>query len=197
MKIYNGEEGEIILHSKRHNGILIAEIVEIKNINELEVLNNVNIFPNNNKKDEFLNNIDYLQFNEYSQKLSFNSSQTNKCIKGCYLLINYYCPDFGMDNIEGSEYTLLSRVWDEEIYKSQIVFIPLNEYIFGTFEEININMGHYYSIYIPEDNNLIVEIQGSNIKALAREGIIKINIFKNSIKNIDLIQEEEEKIILY
>jgi hypothetical protein len=78
LKIYNGEEGEIMLHSKRLNGILIGKIVEIKNINEFEVINNINIFPNNKKKDEFLNNIDYLQFNEHSQELSFNSSQTNK-----------------------------------------------------------------------------------------------------------------------
>ena len=195
MEAYKGEEGEIMLHNKRHNGILIAELIEKKYTDEFNILNNVNIFPNNNKKDEFLNNIDYLQFNEYSQKLSFNFSQTNKCVKGCYLLINYYCPDFGMDNIEGSEYTLLSRVWDEKEYKSQIVFIPLNEYIFGTFEKYSINIGHHYSLYIPEDNDLIIEIQGSNIKALTQIGILKINILNYNEKYIDLMQQQNEKII--
>ena len=191
MEIYNGEEGEIMLHNKRYNGILTAKIIE-KTKEEIGSFQ----FPTKEKRYEFLKNNNYLKFNEYSQKLSFTSSQTYNCTKGCYILINYYCPNFGMENVEGSEYTLLSRVWDEEEYRTQIIYVPLDEYIFGSFELFSINIDHYYSVYIPEDNNFTIEIQGSSIKALSRKGKIKIKFYNNHENIIELTQGQNETIIL-
>ena len=81
------EEGEIMLHNKRNNGKLFGLIKPKDEVsspfNSLEYLKN----ENNNE----------LEFNEHTQKLSFNSSHTKKCNKGCYLLMTYY-----NENINGT-----------------------------------------------------------------------------------------------
>ena len=101
---------------------------------------------------------DYLEFNIYNQKLSFKSYHTDKCEKGCFLLIKYYSNIPNSLEIKGTEFSILSRIWDEEETISQIPNIPLNEYIFSFFEEKTYNI-HYYSVFIPyETNNIYIEI---------------------------------------
>ena len=85
MEVFKGEEGEIMLFNKIQNGILISKII-IKN-NETTI-QNVTQFPKNNENKILTN--EYLDFNIYSQNLRFNSSHTEKCKEGCYLLITYY-----------------------------------------------------------------------------------------------------------
>ena len=178
MEVFKGEEGEIMLHNKIHNGYLSHKIIE-KNIkDEKEILVNFNkYFPKYDDKEDLLFN----KYNDYSKKLNFTSYETEKCENGCYLLITYYSPDINLINIDGIEYTLLARIWDEDEFKSQIINIPLNEYVFGAIEPsfYSIN-AHYYSIFIPEDNNIIFEFQGKNIDALLQKGIIRINVFMKS-----------------
>ena len=57
---------------------------------------------------------DYLDFNIYNQRLSFNSSHTENCETGCFLLITYYSNISNSVKIKGTEFSLLSRIWDEE-----------------------------------------------------------------------------------
>ena len=57
--------------------------------------------------------------------------------------------------VVGYEYTLLVRVWDELDYSPQIINIPFNEYIFGSFN-LELIDHHYYSIFIPEEADEII-----------------------------------------
>jgi hypothetical protein len=168
MEVFKGEEGEIMLFNKRQNGILISRIIE-KNSN----IPKVELFPNFNKDDEMTK--DYLDFNIYNQRLSFNSSYTKNCETGCFLLITYYSNISNSVKIKGTEFSLLSRIWDEEELISQIINIPLNEYIFGFFDKATIII-HYYSIFIPYDaDKIYIELHGNNILAYYKEGIEKID----------------------
>ena len=151
MEVFKGEEGEIIINNKRYNGVLISKIIPKGNLNEYHIINNTKYFPNENESHYFLSDETYLVYNEHFQKLSFISDQTTDCDNGCYLLITYYSNDLNRNKyIIGTEFTLLTRIWDEEEFKSQIINIPLNEYIFGSFEEFNRTINaHYYSVFIP------------------------------------------------
>ena len=200
MEVFKGEEGEIILNNKRYNGILISKIIKKEDLNEYHIINNTKLFPNEKEKNLFLYNNTYLVYNEYFQKLSFISEQTNDCNNGCYLLITYYSNDLNSKNkntyIIGTEYTLLTRIWDEEEFKSQIVNIPLNEYIFGSFENFDRSINaHYYSVFIPENTeNIAIEIQMNNydsLDAFAKEGIIKINVIKQTSKTFYLLSSKK------
>ena len=192
MEVFKGEEGEIMIHNKINNAFLRSRIIDK---NEIEDILDIKNFPEFNKKEE------YNQYNDFSKKLYFSSNETNNCENGCYLLITYYSPNISLKEIDGIEYNLLARVWDENEFKSQIINIPLNEYVFGAIDISSINV-HYYSVYIPENDKIYVEIQGRNIKALAKQGIVRINSFQepyNSLlltKSIDEYDIEDEKLII-
>ena len=180
MEIFKGEEGEIMLHNKFHNGYLLYRI--INNIDETNILKNYNYyFSKSDDKKIILSS----QYNNFTKKFNFYSNQTKYCENGCYLLITYYTSEIKLADITGIEYNLLARIWDEDEFKSQIVNIPLNEYIFGAIELSSIN-AHYYSAYIPENNDIIFELHGKNIKALAKNGILQINIYKDTNNLINL-----------
>ena len=190
MKVYKGQEGEIILNNKRLNGVLISQII---NKREADNISDIKIFPE-------CNNINlskgYLQFDEFNKKLSFSSSNTKECEDNCYLLVTYYSEQHKYLNITGNEYTLLTRVWNEEDFTSQVVNIPLNEYIFGVIDNTTIIV-HYYSVYIPEEtDNITIEIIGENIISYAKKGIKKINVFKISNNTIQLNKNLEEKLVI-
>ena len=190
MKIYKGQEGEILLNNKRLNGMLISKI-----INKSETYNSSDIdkFPKCNKNIKLP---EYLQFDEYNKKLCFNSSQTKDCGDNCYLLVTYYSEQHNDLNITGNEYTLLTRIWDEDDFISQIVNIPLNEFIFGFIDNSTINV-HYYSVYIPEDiENITIEIHGENIISYAKKGIKKINAFITTSKTKQLNKKFKGNIII-
>ena len=118
------EEGEIMLHNKRNIGKLFG-IIKKNNIEPY----NISEYSKDEKDNE-------LEFNEYTQKLSFNSENTYNCKKGCYLLITYYNENNNTNNpVINYEFTLYARIWDVDDEASQIINIPNNEFIFGTFEE--------------------------------------------------------------
>ena len=178
MEVFKGEEGEIMLFNKRQNGILISKIIKKKE----NLIPNIKNFPS-------IINYNYLNFNIYSKKLSFNSTETQICKRGCFLLITYYSDISTSLEITGTEFSILSRIWDEEEFISQIINIPLNEYIFGYFDETNVNI-HYYSIFIPyETDNIYIEIHGKNILGYSKEGIVKINTYKTTGNTKKLFDE--------
>ena len=188
IEIFKGEEGEIMLFNKRQNGILLA-----RHVYSIEVPI-VYYFPQYNKNDSLYNK--NLKFDIYKQKLSFNSSLTENCeTLRCYLLITYYSNISESLDINGTEFSLLSRVWDKEESKPQIINIPLNEYIFGVFDAtINI---HYYSIFIPYDTkNIYIEIGGMNILGYSHKGVVQINIKNININTTLLFDKCQNKMIV-
>ena len=193
MEIFKGEEGEIMLFNKRQNGILISKI--IKKNEPYETFPKLSEFPKYNEKD-ILSQF-FLEFNLYNQKLSFNSSQTEKCEeKGCFLLITYYSNISKSLEINGTEFSLLSRIWDKEELIFPIINIPINEYIFGSYEQTTINI-HYYSVFIPyETDSIDIEIHGSNILGYFHEGIVQINTIYMTKKTKKLFDKCQNKMII-
>jgi len=182
LEIVKGEEGEIILHNKRLYGELFGIIKPKLNIN-----------PYN--KSHYIEQYKYneLQFDPHTLKLSFKSYQTKQCKKGCYLFITYkhYNNDYN-NQIVGFEYTLLTRIWDEEEISPQIIDISFNEYIFGYFEDNSINH-HYYSLYIPNDTeSIIIQYEGKSIVGFIGNGKRKLNTLKilNNTHNLNLTENQ-------
>ena len=190
MEVFKGEGGEIILFNKRQNGILISKIIEKSN----NITPLINEFPKFNGNDILSN--DFLEFDIYNQKLSFDSSYTEKCEEGCFLLITYYSNISKSLEINGTEFSILSRIWDEEELISQIIHIPLDEYIFGSINDTLIKY-HYYSVFIPfETDDIYIELHGLNILGYSKEGIGKINTNKMTSNIKKLFEDWEEKIIV-
>ena len=169
------EEGEIMLHNKRNSGKLFGVIK--KGIDPY----NIEEYLKHEKDNK-------LEFNEHTQKLSFHSEHTYFCKKGCYLLITYYNENY-IENkpIINYEYTLYARIWDVEDETSQIINIPNNEFIFGTFEEDSF-INHYYSIFIPyETKELVIQIQSNYVEGFIGKGKIKvITSKKKSNSNLNI-----------
>ena len=207
MEVFKGEEGQIFLNNKKYEGFLIAKIIEKGDISEEQIMSNNTIFPDVDNSLSFLDDSNFLTYYEYEMKLSFNYSQTSKCEKGCYLLITYYSKALyfkSIIHIEGGEYTLYARIWDREEFSPQIVNIPINEYIFGTFDYKSIN-NHYYSIFIPDNtDNIVIEIQKNiiidDIYILSKKGIVKINsnkLYEDTLILNEYIEESSfDKILI-
>ena len=166
------EEGEIMLHNKRNNGKLFG-VIKGGNIDPY----NISEYSKDEKDNE-------LEFNEHTQKLSFNSEHTKNCKKGCYLLISYYNDNYNTNRpIINYEYTLYARIWDYDDEISQIINIPINEFIFGTFEEDSF-INHYYSTFIPnETKKLVIQIQSNHIEGFIGKGKKKLVTSKKKIDN--------------
>ena len=188
-EVFEGEYGEIMLNSKIYSGKLFSKLISKQGINENDIFNHSELYPKNkNEKNNSLEVSEYLEFNEIFQKISFDSKQTNICKEGCYLLITYFSIYFNKiknTNIKGTEFTLLARIFDEEEeFKTQVLSIPLNEYIFGSLESKLIKI-HYYTLYIPEkEKNISLEINLNNISIFVKKGIKKINYY--SLQPVDL-----------
>ena len=181
MEVYKDEEGEIILHDKRKIGKLASIIFN------QEGFPNISHFKN-------IPNISDDEFDEYSQKLSFNTTDCKNLNNKCYLLITYYGP-YNLSNVIGTEFTLLTRIWDKFEYISQIVNIPLNEYVFGNFDEKS-TYYHYYTVFIPEESeNINIEIQGIGINGYATNRNKKINKENNDTYDLNYTDISRIKIL--
>ena len=179
LEVFQKEEGDILLNNKRCNGKLISKIINKKEIDNIE-----QHFPNDISPD----GMGVLEYYDYSQKIIFNAKDTRTCEEGCYIVIEYISEPLYINTIQGTEFSLLCRIWDAEEYIPQIINIPLNEYIFGSFEYNTVNI-HYYTIFIPNSTDVIIELQGNNIEVYAKKGITKINIKKSSDETKKLTEE--------
>ena len=202
MEVFKDQEGEIMLHNKRHKGILIGKLM---NKSEISNLNDINIYPHleeaspeNLSKSYGLCSDDpasnsYLKFNPHSSKMYFDYTDTSKCEDGCYLLISYQ-RDLNLSlSFIGVEYTILSRVWNDYEFSPQIIKIPFNEYILGSFDMGSITH-HYFSIFIPEDTEKIVlQLESNYLDVFFGEGITKLNTIKviNNVINLDIYQNQD------
>ena len=174
MKVYKGEEGEIMLHNKITNGKLYGKIIKEKKQGIY--------YPNKNSENNLL-------YNEYTLKLKYTFNDTNFCENDCYLLVTYYHEKISIfkDNI-GYEFTILVRTWDDIDLIPQLINIPSNEFIFGYFEEESIN-NHYYSIFIPNGvEEIILQIKGNYFDGFIGVGKKKLITTKrmNNIKNLNI-----------
>ena len=183
MEIFKGEEGEITLNNKRYNGKLIAKLVKRGENNDSAIFNYSN-YPRENESKLFDSKTDYLKYNDYAQKLILDLSKINDICKedGCYLLISYYSIYFHKkeknSKITGTEFSLVSCIFEEEEFRTQLINIPLNEYIIGSFDTKSINI-HYYTIYIPDNStDIIYELHYNNIVTSAEKGIKIFNPYK-------------------
>ena len=120
------------------------------------------------------------------------------------MLTYYNKNDKSQKPIIGYEYTLLVRIWDVDDYSPQIINIPFNEYIFGTFEE-NSFINHYYSIFIPQGTEeIIMQIDSNYVEGFFGEGKKKLITFIKTLSNLNLTDgkmiikftKDELKIIL-
>ena len=187
LEVFDGEEGEILFNNKRYNGKLDSYLIPKTNLDESQLLTPSLYNP---KKIELPSY--YFINNEYSQKITFHFSKENYCKNGCYLVIYYISDDLSdetkIEDIYGTEFTLLCRIWDEQEFIPQIINIPLNEYILGNFDYYYTINTHYYTVFIPEETqNIIFEVQGNNIdkiKGFVRKGILKINSYKETQNTI-------------
>ena len=185
MEIFKGEEGEIILHSKRTNGKLYGLIIPKNNNDNLDIKNDINRYYPFNKER-------VLEYNENTFKLKYNFSNTNICEEGCYLLITYFHENFEHKFIVGYEFTLLVKAWDDIDLKPKIINIPFNEYIFGYFEKDSTNE-HFYSIFIPEDaKEIIIQIEGKYFEGFIGAGKKKLITTRkiDSIKKMEITNEQ-------
>ena len=193
-EVFKGEEGEIMLHYKRFYDQLLAKIVTKDEINDTDLYNS-DEYPTAQSD----NNANILTYNPHSLKLTYTYKDTFNCSKGCYILLTYISGNFGINYLNiGYEFTLLSRSWSHSNYLPQIVDIPYNEYILGSFEKTSINTYHYYSIYIPNDaEKIIIQIEGNYIDCFYGEGRKKINtiVEEENDKNINIISKQNITIL--
>ena len=191
LEVFKEEEGELMLHNKRFYGELLAKVVTKDDINYTDIYN-YSIYPKDNNIDST-----YINYNPHSLKLMYNYKDTLNCTNGCYILITYkqtQSEESEEDYIAiGYEFTLLSRSWNYSDYNPQIVDIPFNEYLLGSFEKETINIHHYYSITIPEEiKKIIIQIEGNYIDCFLGEGRRKINttIIKENDRNLNIINNK-------
>lgn len=175
MDIFKDEVGEIVLHDKRQNGIIIGKICKKEDCS----FKNLSYYPINEEKYKGLH---YKQYN-------FDLSQTNDCDEGCNLLITYKHEinnsTDDQDIIVGYEFTLLPRIWSRQNIQPQLVNIPYNEYIFGQFDLTPVKC-HYYSIFVSNETDIIgFEAKGKYFKVFMEEGQKKVDIM-NSYTSVEL-----------
>ena len=180
MEIFKGEEGEITLNNKRYNGKLIAKLIKRGRINDNSFFN-TSKYP---KENENISEIDYLKYNDYAQKIVLDLSKINNVCEenGCYLLITYYSTYLHKKaydaKIIGTEFSLIGCIFEDVEVRGQLINIPLDEYIMGSFDTSSINI-HYYTVYIPDNStNIVLELHFNNIIAFAQKGINNFNVFK-------------------
>ena len=186
-EIFSKEEGELVLHNKWSYGKLYAKIV---NKSEIIDLNNKEDYP---KNDSINDNSTYLKYNPHGLYLKYSYENTSNCINGCYILITYEQEKLENENyLIGYEFTILWRTWKITDFISQIIDIPLNEYIIGSFEKGSISL-HYYSISVPNDaEKLLIQIEGNYIDGFYGEGRHKIYTEKTigNTKKLDIISNK-------
>ena len=182
-EILKGEEGELMLHNKRLYGKLHAIITNKTEIDKLGGPKEKSNYPKGTSSNET-----ELEYNGHKLQLKFNFSKTEKCVKGCYILITYeptkseeYFP------LIGYEYTILSRIWNYTDSASKLIEIPSNEYIIGCFDQ-GTSPEHFYTIHIPNDvEKILIQIEGNYFEAFYEGDRKKINTWNMFGEYVELV----------
>ena len=190
-QVFEGEEGELMLHKKRTYGLLYGNIVDKSNISDLY---NASLYPNKNT-----DNTTILTYNYHTLKLNFSYLNTSHCQDGCYLLVTFeqIKEEEGDFPLIGYEFSILTRFWNYSDYISNIVDIPFNEYLIGSFEMGSITH-HYYSLFIPEDAHImIIQIECNYLDGYMGEGRLRLNTAKQIGNTKKLMIDSEQNVLSY
>ena len=155
------EEGEVVANYNRGIGELFGKIVCIGATEPNPDWKNTYKLPNANNSE--------LQYNRYTQTLSYTLEQTEKCeSKGCLLLIGvrnldkYHAGTQETDDYY-LDYSIFVRAKDK-VEAMNIVDVSVNEYIVGALQKtITDGEYHYYSLYMPHNSTyLYIDLQCDN-----------------------------------
>ena len=148
------DEGYITVNFDRESGFVYGKIVEIYQEKPDDNADWRNYRFIRDKTDP-----DSLYYDFYNKKLLFNSSETDKCGYGCYILISIKTSVY-KENIDDSEYqyfTLLAdfspKNYEEKGHFPKLIQLVPEEYIIGSIykkDEINGKVLYdYYTFEIP------------------------------------------------
>ena len=139
--------GQIILNTKRGEGVLYARIYKKGTIDENANWQNI-LIPN-----KLTNNLIY---DNFTHSVSFEKKDTQNCDgEGCLLLITYeniFTPSTNENYL--TEFSILTRLYNEDLEKQSILNIPLNTYAYGNI--INNKLYYnYFEVYLLEDSSQV------------------------------------------
>jgi len=141
-------QGQVIINTKRGEGVIYAKLYEKGKIDEDPDWGNIKL-PDDESKD-------ILRYDHYTHSVHFEKDHTRKCgLKGCLLLITYenvFSPSKNKDYLIG--FSILTRLFDVKKTSQSIVDIPLRTYVYGAIEKNRLSY-NYFKVYIPEDSEQI------------------------------------------
>ena len=163
MTIDKGEVGEITVDYKRSSGHIYAAVVP-KNIEGKKTGNDTDWrglykFPKTIK--------DSITYEAYFKKININKEDTQKCDKGCYLLITIQSSNLRNNTENQNEtyqlvpyrITINPRIYSYEIENYNYipkVRIPVNEFIIGNIAPSDKEIYEFYQVLLPFDSELVI-----------------------------------------
>ena len=176
--ISKGERGNAVVNFNRGSANVYARIV-VKNVAD------VNPDFNNQISLPKKTSTDLLPYNPYTKEITYDETHTNKCDKGCTLIIgvdpaDVYEPSMTSSAIvDYSIYVRPTNNYNEGTYP--IVDVPINEYMYGVLDSVaKDNHYHYYSLYIPSDgDSIVIEFYSVSCFVYVNKGINNIPSLTN------------------
>ena len=156
-EISKGEIGEVAFHFNRGSANIYARIVGKEVIEDNPDFNGKYKYPKENSPD-------LIPYDPFTRKLLYTEEKTNKCEKGCDIIIAVVGSDSYHHRDEFTntllDYSVFIRPLNN-IKGKPIVDIPANEFIIGHLPKTILHDYYeYYTFYVPNDSdNIIIELQ--------------------------------------
>ena len=139
--------GQIILNTKRGEGVLYTRIYKKGTIDEDANWQNI-LIPN-----KYSNN---LKYDYFTHSVNFDKNDTKNCDgQGCLLLITYentYTPSTNENYL--TEFSISTRLFNENLEKQSILNIPLNTYAYGNIINNKLHY-NYFQVYLLEESDQV------------------------------------------
>ena len=146
--ISKNSEGQVIINTKRGEGVLYARIYQKGKKDEGNNWGDIRI-PDSETKD-------ILKYDQFTHSVHFEKEQTKDCGEnGCLLLITYnniYSPSNNNNYLIG--FTILTRLYNNDKTRQSVLDIPLKTYAYGLIEKTGLTY-NYFKVYLPEDSEKI------------------------------------------
>ena len=159
---------EIVIDFKRGNGIAVAKMV---------TFDETDLRPEFDERVEMPKEgaVGLLEFDYFNKKFVISEKQTQKCVPGCEIFIGVYSVEESM-YFNLNEYSILVR------YDDTIVSLPVNEYVFGSLSNTEMEDEYdYFSTSIHKDTDRVIFDFNSELCA----GYIKLGPLKPSKDDFD------------
>ena len=163
LSIDKGEVGEITVDYKRSSGHIYASVVP-KNIESNKTYNDsewrgIYKFPKSRNES--------IEYETYFKKININTKDTQKCDKGCYLLITIQSSNLRNKTENQNEtyqlvpyrITINPRIYPYEVLNYNYipkVRIPVNEFIIGNIAPSDKEIYEFYQVWLPFDSDLVI-----------------------------------------